>query len=84
MTLPANRYGVSFLAARSLIELAVRPLNHLTEQAKFPFRTAGKANASRLYRSDSNSRPPRRVLCAAFLPDWPIEMGYGAELKQPR
>jgi hypothetical protein len=49
------------LAARSIIEVALRPVNHLTQQANSPFREASKVSASRPFRSDSSSRPYPRV-----------------------
>ena len=51
-----------FLAARSIVEVAIRPLKHLTEQANSRFSKASEATTSRRFSSDSVFRRPRRIL----------------------
>jgi hypothetical protein len=58
-----------FRAARSIIEVAIRPLNHLTEQAKFRFSKASKE------RPRGHSAPKRaRGGLAAFSRGLPIDL----------
>ena len=63
-----------FLAARSIVEVAIRPLNHLTEQAKWHFSESrhGERFAAVLF-----LMPSRGGLAASssgYSPKWPIEI----------
>ena len=70
--------SVSFSLPRSIVEAAIPPRNHLTEQAKFPF----NERAGRALRSLSPPNPSRSGLAASDVappPNWPIVIGHGEE-----
>jgi hypothetical protein len=71
-----------FLAARSIIEVAIRPLNHLTEQAKFRFQQGqqGERLAAIPIRCRLAAASP--LLHVGFRSIWPIEIWYGEELTE--
>jgi hypothetical protein len=57
----------------------MRPLNHLTEQAKFSFSEANEATP----RGHSRPNPSPGGLAASYVaspPSWPIVIWYGEEL----
>jgi hypothetical protein len=66
-------------AARSIVAVAMPPLNRLTEQAQLPFRESSKASASRPWSSEGFRSGLAASQVAASL-NWPIVIWYGEEL----
>jgi len=71
-----------FLAARSIVEAAVRPLNHLTEQANRHFSESQQGERLAAVLFPIPSRGGLAASSSAYSPKWPIAIWYGEEVTQ--
>jgi hypothetical protein len=71
-----------FLAARSIVEVAIRPRKHLTEQANSRFTRSIEATTSRHFFSDYHLSAVSPHLYVGTRQNWPIEIGYGEDLTE--
>ena len=71
-----------FLAARSIVEVALRPLNHLTEQANWHFSESQQGERLAAVLFPIPSRGGLAASSSGYSPKWPIEIWYGEELTQ--
>jgi hypothetical protein len=70
------------LTTRSIVEVAIRPLKCLTEQAEFALSEADKARCLAAIPTGYVCRRPRRKSLVAVGPKWLIVIWYGEDLTQ--